>query len=388
MKNKITFVLLFAVSLLSVVSAYSDSNYIENYDLQINYDGALAGEVFTLQVSVINDDNSLRNFTLDFDDDSPFDFLTDEKWEFTLNSSQSISKNFRIEIDDDADSKKYDLDFNLDDGDDDWDDSFEIRVSTNDAEFVLGEISSTPSKIFPGEEDALLSVFLENEGDLVAENVVAEMILPRGFTPSSSYSNIVHLGDLDSGEVANLDFYFDVDKSVVDSSVANIILNYEVDGEEMEKELSVDIAIFAMPQFEIMNVQTLNEEITKGSTSKVKIQIENVGGEDASDVTLKVYERSDQPFVYEEKSYYIGSLIKGEIGEAVFEFSVDSDAEPISYFVDFQVRSVLGDSVFVDDLTTSFSVVEKQNNFNLIFLFTFFAVLIVAGVLIYLFRRS
>jgi len=350
--------------MISFASAYSDSVYIEDYDLSVEYDSAVAGDIFNLTISVVNDANSARNLTLKFYPDDPFDFITDKKWSFHLESGETATKKFRIKVDEDAEKKTYDLEFNLDDGEDDWDDSFDIKVLSGSAEFSLRGIVFSPSKIYPDSKDVKLEVTIRNKGDKNAEDLVAKIILPKGFTPSNSYSDIVYLGDFDAGESETLTFYFDVSNTLSEKKyMAEINLKYEVEGDDEESTFDLNIPVFGIPQFEITDVKVMSEEISQGSNAKIKLSVQNVGSEDAKDVSLKVYERSDRPFEFKEKSVYVGSLKSGEIGYAVFEFGVDSNAEPINYLLDFQVRSVDGDSVIVDDLTTSIKVSEK--NFNI-----------------------
>lgn len=375
--------------MISLASAYSDSVYIEDYDLSIEYDSAIADDIFTLTVSVANDASSARDLKLEFDPDDPFDFITDEEWDFHLESGESATKTFRIEVDEDAEKKTYDLDFNLDDGDDDWDDAFEIKVSSDSAEISLGEIVSSPSKIYPDSEDVELEVTIRNKGDKSAEDLIARITLPEGFTPSSAYSDVVYLGDLDAGESETLTFYFDTSNILAEKEyVAEINLEYEVDGNDEKSTLELNIPVFGIPQFEITNVNIV-EEISQGSDAKIKLTLQNVGSEDAEDVTLKVYERSDQPLEFSEKSVYVGSLKSGETGYAIFEFAVDNSAEPISYRLNFQVRSVDGDSVIVDDLTTSVNVSKKEFNLGGYFVYIILGVSLLLGVtLLFVFKRG
>ena len=378
---------MFALMVLSVVSAYSDDLYIEDYDLSVNYNSAIADDVFTLTLTITNDASSAKNFTFEFDDDKPFDFLTDESWSFYLESGNTTSKDFRVKVDDDAESKNYDLEFDLDDGSGDWDDSFDIKITSNSADISVGEIVSSPSRILPGADDVSFSVTIKNKGSFDAEDLVATLILPNGFEASSSYSNIFHAGDLNSGDSSTLTFYFDVEENVLESSVAEIELSYEADGNEETANIEIEIPVFPTPQFEIVAVENVGD-IFPGSTSKIKISIKNVGGEDAKDVTLKIYERSDQPFVFDEKSVYVGSLNSGETGEAVFEFQVDKNAEIISYILDFQTRCISGDSVVVGDLSTKIFVSEKEINIQNYLIYVFGALIIILGFLVFLSRRK
>ncbi|MCW8966734.1 MAG: hypothetical protein OQK82_08640 [Candidatus Pacearchaeota archaeon] len=388
--KKLLILVIVSFILCNFVSAYTDSVYVEDYDLSVQYDSVIADDIFSLVFTIFNDASSEKNLTIEFDEDNPFEFVSDDDWSVLVDANSNVSKTFRIEVDDDAESKTYDLEFNLDDGDDDWDDSFSIKVSSDKVEMSLGEIISSPKKIVPNLEEVSLEIALKNKGDKVAEDLVATLILPEGFEASSSYSNVAHIGDLEEGEVESIIFYFDTEKFLSGESYSTKIqLEYECDAESEVSYLELELPVFDIPQFEIIGINSIEGDIEIGKSEKLQISIKNIGGEDAKDVTLKVYERSDQPFSYNEKSVYVGSLDVGEIGYAVFEFDVDPDAEAINYFLDFQVRSVSGESVLVDDLTTFVSVKNKNVNYsNYLIYFVLLSVLSLAGLIVTYQRRK
>jgi hypothetical protein len=320
-------------------------------------------------------------------EDDPFQFKDSRRWEIeNLNSSQSISKNFVIYIDK-AESKKYFIDFNLKDDEYDWDEKFEIKVSTNSPEFSLGTISSSPSKMAPGQTNVALSITIKNTGDYNAEDVVAILDLPSGFTPSGSYSNEVHTGDINSGTTKTLVFYFDIDKEIKQQNYTSTLnLNYKNDGEDEKKELEIPLIIFSTPRFEITKVEELSN-LYPGSKSKIKIYLKNTG-KDAKDVTLRVYQRNDQPFEFTEKSVYVGSLKSNEIGYGIFEFTIDKNADPMKYYLNFQVRSIDGQDVIVDDVTSSINILKKEINVGMYLFYGIILLIVLIVLVVFLKKRK
>ncbi len=388
--NNVLTIMFATLMLLATVSAYSDSVYVEDYDLEISYDSATVDDIFTLTLKITNDASIAKNLTLDFKEDDPFEFITDDEITTLINSSETKTFNFRIEVDKDADSKSYDLEFNLDDGSDDWNDEFKLRIISDTVEITLGEIISAPKKIIPNSQEVKFDVTIKNSGDYTSENLIATLNLPEGFSPSSSYSDKVHLGDLASGISKTLTFYFDTDKTLSEASyTATLDLDYTSEGNDETKTLEIELPVFSIPQFEITNVKILTEGIYPGSTTKVRLAIQNIGGENSKDVSLKVYERSDQPFSFTEKSSYVGSLDVGETGYAIFDFEVDKDATPMSYILNYQVRSISGDSVLVDDVTSNINVTTKTLDMKL---YLFVGIVIITILLIvlsiYVIRRA
>jgi hypothetical protein len=365
--NKIFFIsiisLFILVNSLLSLSAYSKSLEIDNYLLEYNYDNPTAGNTFSLNVNLTNLKNSPVNLTLELDDSSPFDISGQKEWATNFSANEEKTNRFVIEVDDDAENKRYDLEFNLDDEQDDWDNYFLVRVVSDSAELNLGEITSIPKKITPGLNEVELKINIKNSGEYDAEDLIVKLELPEGFIASSSYSTIAHIGDLDSGDSKIVSFYFDVEEKLDNlEAQAVLILEYNTDGEEEIQKLDVNIPVFAIPQFEILSLEKLTGEIYPGTKSKIKIAIKNTAQEKANDVSLRVYERSDQPFEFVEKSSYIGSLNSNEVGYAVFEFETTNKAAPLKYVLDFQVRAVDGENVIVKDLSSSMEVKKKEFN--------------------------
>ena len=354
--------LVFSLFFINVASAesYSKTLYFDDYKVEYNYGDVINNDYFNLKVGITNEGDSTKNITLKIDEEGPFEFKDSKKWNVEIGANSTVSKTFTIHVED-AESKKYNLEFNLDDGNDDWDDRFEIRVESDSPELSLGEIISSPEKITPGDKDVELTVKIKNTGDVDAEDVVATLELPDGFSASGSYTTIVHAGDISAGETKNMTFYFDVDDNLEETDYsAELNLEYKNDGEDESDSFEIQIPVFSIPLFEITNTEILSD-IYPGLTSKIKVGIKNIG-KDAKDVTLRVYERSDQPFSFTEKSVYIGSLKSNEIGYGIFEFEVEKDADVMNYIVDFQVRSVDGEDVIVDDVTSSIKVSAREFN--------------------------
>lgn len=382
-----TLVFLFLVA-TSLVAATTDSLYIENYDIQASYSSAIADETFTLTLSVISDTSTTKTLTIDFDDDDPLNMITDQIWNFQIMPGETKTKSFRIEVDEDADSKTYSLDFSLDDQSDKWENEFEIKVVTDKVEFSLGEIISSPKKITPDSKEVELSIKLKNTGDYEAQNLVAELILPKGFTASSSFSDQVHIGDLEPGEAETLTFYFDVDDSLSKKDyIAQLKLKYDSDSDDETETIDINLPVFSIPQFQITSIEILSEGIFRGETSKIKIAIQNIGEETGKEITLKAYERNDQPFTFTEKSEYIGTLNQGEIGYAVFEFETKSDAETIEYLLNFQTRAISGTEVIVDDITTSIYVTKKETSITTYLIISILGLIIMITIAMLMLRR-
>ncbi len=359
-------VFLFGIILLNsvnVVSATSDFVNLGEYDIEYIYDEAVAGDRFTLTVTITNQDNENKeNVIFEFDEKDPFEFVGDDDWDIgNLDVGESVMKNFRIEIDKDTDSDDYEIEFELKDSKEDYDDIFEIEVISDQAELVIGDIQSDPKTILPDMEDIKLTIEIENSGDHDAKFVKAKLKLPQGFIPSSSYSDIDNLGTIKAGETKEAVFYIDTEKNLnSDLYSAEIELTYENSNDKRTENLEIDLPIQGIPQFSISGITTSPSKIMQGDSVILKINLENIGEKDGKDTSVKVFEKSDQPFEFKEKTNYVGTIEQDSMGTAVLKFNVEKSAIPTNYLLNIQIRTVYNGEVLISEETVSIRVYEYE----------------------------
>lgn len=346
-----------------VVSSKTESLSVGDYDLEFSYDNVKAGERFNLEVSLTNYDNvDKENVVFEIDFPKDLDDINGDRWEVVaISSGETLTHIFRVEVDSDADSGVEDIEFELRDSFDDYDDKFEIEVKGDKAELEIFDIKANPGNIVPGLNSVELKLFLENKGYVDLESVKTELILPEGFTKSESFSDKENLGVLKEGEIKEVSFVFDVSEEVVFRDyVAQLKVFYEESSEKDEVLLDVEIPINSAPQFEIFSVESERGEIIRGKKATVFVKVRNYGSEDAEQTSVKVFEKSDQPFDFVEKTSEVGLLESGEYGVAIFEFDVDKKAKATKYIVDLQIRSINKGDVLTFDKSISLDVSNPE----------------------------
>ncbi len=246
-----------------------------------------------------------------------------------------------------------------------------IEVEQKDIELALGSINSQPAKIVSDLEDAKLEIEIMNVGDADAKLATSKLMLPDGFSTSSSYSDIDNLGTIaeDGSSVAT--YYIDVDEDVDDGKYnATLRIRYKDDtgseSEYMEEMIGFDIPVMGKPKFEIKEAVTSPKRPMVGQKdAKLEFSIENTGSKKAESVSVRVLKKSDQPLSFAEKTDYIGTMDATTIGEAVLEFDVDEGAAAKQYLMEMEIRYIYEDTVYVDYSTVPVDVVpakERSNN--------------------------
>ncbi len=241
---------------------------------------------------------------------------------------------------------------------------YNIRVGKkNVSEFVLGTLTTSPTRLVSDTDEASLSFSLENIGDADAENVKVQLQLPDGFTPTYSYSDRYNIGTIAGGGSGTATFYVDIGEDVKGGSYdSNLMIDYK-DADDKDNEyktvvMPITIPVKNKPKFSIESVTTDPQVIRQGDSVNLKLILKNVGGEKAESVSIRAFKDSSQPFDFDEKSDFVGTLKPGEEGEAMLKLAVGKDASPKKYILDLEIRSIYASEVVVQEKQIT---VEVQN---------------------------
>ncbi len=282
---------------------------------------------------------------------------------------------FRLRVDEDAIDGKNTLKVEYRDRVDAvWSEvELSLEVESDRVDFEIADIDSVPLRLKPGDEDAKVTVEIQNIGDGDAECVKSRLTLPAGFDASDSYSDIANLGTVTADASSQAVFYIDVDESVQPGEhIATITIDYmDKDSDEYKEEtLDLRIPIKETPLFEIVSSEIAPGTLTVGDMVTLTMRIKNTGSEEAESVRVRVMLKSEQPFDFSNGNAfdYVGDLEVGEIGEAVLKFEVEDDAALKMYLLDTEIRCVEDEDIHLFDKKVSITVANvKQSNLVLIF---------------------
>ncbi len=274
--------------------------------------------------------------------------------ENALEGTNTLKVEYREAID--ADWSKKDLD---------------ILVESKRVDFAIANIDSIPKRLISDSDDAQLTATIQNIGEGKAEAVKAKLILPDGFEPSESYSDVSNIGTIESLGSGTATFYIDIDKYTPPGEhVAKLELSYLQ--EEAQKNvyrnetLDLLIPVKSTPLFDVVSSKTTPPELSTGSENvELKMAIENIGSKKGESVRVKVKEKTEQPFNFEDgASYdYIGDLDAGDIGEAILKFDIDEkDASVKTYILDIEIRCVEDENVRLFEESVPVTISTKKES--------------------------
>ncbi len=216
----------------------------------------------------------------------------------------------------------------------------------------VGDVTTDPADIRPGDENVKLGVSIENSGEAAAKDIEALLICnTTDFKPSWSGTERSYIGRLNSGASKEATFHIDVADGVASGTYKlPLRIRYkDTRGERYETMRTVKILVKPKPDFVVVSYYT--EPATMGADTKgvkLHVKVQNVGSEKAESVSVRVTGESEVPFDYDVKSDYIGNLKVGEAGEAILKFDVKKDAMSKEYPQGIEIRCS-GDRDLGDD---------------------------------------
>ena len=205
----------------------------------------------------------------------------------------------------------------------------------------IGDITTDPTDIRPGNEDVEIRAFIENSGEAAAKDIEAKLICDDKFKPSWSGTDRSYIGRLNSGEKGEAIFHIDIADNI-ESNTYSIPLQIrykDTKGGEYEVMREINILVEPKPEFEIVSYHTEPANISAGDNGvKLHVRIRNTGSEKAESVSVRSTGEAEVPFDFDVKSDYVGNLKPDEEWTAVLKFDVDTDALPKAYQQGIEIR--------------------------------------------------
>jgi hypothetical protein len=329
----------------------------------------VAGEYADVTVRFSNDntDGVKNDVSFGFEDskyfsliEGPRDFIS------KVYQGEYFTKTFRVFFSEDLEQGFIALPFfvNSDGLKQIFDLSVMISGSSVKPNFYIGSVKSTPNELLPDTDNNMLKVVLQNLGDREAQLVSAELVIESDLvTEGYAYSLTDSVSSIDGGTENKFEFSVDLDKEVRGVIPAKLVLNYRYEkaiGSEFEivsEELPLKIRVSSSPVLEIGSVELVDDFKIGSIDNRVRVEVKNVGDEDAKDVRVRLSPDISYPFVYNQLTEYVTSNIK--VGDSYFvEFKVEvlKRADARDYGVTVVIESLVGDSRYSNEGTVDLTV--------------------------------
>lgn len=399
--------LMFLMSIMIVVNTYATVNTISYSYLDVNLinqdpDPANPGGYVELRFKVEKLGNA------EFDDvefyleaEYPFSFdASDEPlkkvggWKGYSTGDNYYTLYYKLRVDENAIEDDYKLNLKTRyTSAGKWNNNqFIVRVGdSNDPNLQVGLIETQPLRLTADIDESELSVELMNIGKGDAENVIVDIVLPQGFTATYGYSYRSKLGTIENGDSKVAKFYIDTEEDLEAGVYSTeLIVKYieedDEDNEYTEKVIPFDIIVLDKPSFKILEYKIEPQNPMPGDDVVLQAVILN-SGKDSDSVSFRVLKDSSQPFNFDEKSDYVGTLDKDQRGDALLRFTIDDDANVKEYIMDVEMRGVYDNEVYVNSDTIKINLANK--GFSMKNLLTAIVVILgIVGLIFYFYTKN
>lgn len=245
----------------------------------------------------------------------------------------------------------------------------EMPVTKEGIIINVANIVTTPSEVRPGDNYIVLNTHLENSGRKDAKAIELQLKLPKGFNAPYANNNRVYTGSLTAGNEEALTLHFNVDENVTPGiyTFSGLLTYQDENDNRYEKEITFPMLVREKP---VIVVTKSEGSLKAGAKGELRMTVKNVGTEKAEAVDVRLIKESSQPFAFDARSDFVGTLAPGEEATAVFTLEANSGAAMKKHSFTALVRAK-GDSDKGDDNVYTFSreatilVNGKQPNYAL-----------------------
>jgi len=276
------------------------------------------------------------------------------KYDGIILPNQTIQLSFVLKANDRLENNVYPLKVSLaylsSPDDMEFSDERIIGIDVTGAEMiVISGVSTSPSRVLPGNSDVEVAFTVENIGSGEARYVLVKPMPSYPFKLSKTSDQIINVGTLKQGDSAKASFKVDIDKDARPGTyqIPVVVVYKDPSGEFKELNLSIPIIIEEKPNIVVERVEFKPEPV-QGKDVNIYVTVKNIGGEKAESVVIEGFVKPSQPFTLVKRTDYVGTLEPNQTGEGVITLTVDKDAIPKVYNVLIRIRAV-GDRDKGDD---------------------------------------
>jgi hypothetical protein len=364
---KKTTTLLLTLALFSGLAASQNSVSLEVDKVKVEPTPLKTSEYADVWVEVTNDGSTdAEGVELDYVDSYPFSADPGEKtsWEVgRLVPGEEHVRHIQVRVDKNAVQGTNQLKFRtISDTGVSVTQEIPVEVRSDNDILAVSEVDF-PENVAPGSENEM-SITLENLADGQLKNIEADLDLTDiPVAASESASRVVT--SVPSDESRSVSFSLDVDEAAENGVYkVPVDISYENEaGNEFSRETTIGVVVGGSPQLEA-GLNSVENELTPGSTSTVTVRLVNRGRGTADFVKMDV-EDSEDFKVLSPGSVYLGDMDPDDYQTADVRLHVSQDAENISLPVDISYRGVTGENVDTQNVYVPVYTSEQLQRYGL-----------------------
>lgn len=255
-----------------------------------------------------------------------------------------------------------------------------VNVPIWNGELHIQGVVTNPTKIYPDSDQVGIDVTIANSGQGTAKNVELQLVLQQPFSPSSSGSDHIFIGNIPPGQTTNANFIIDVAENATYGQYAVIL------GQTVQNQLvsigQVPIYIDEKVKFDIVNVTPTVLHVGD-SGDVISVVIRNSGSVEADSVRVELEVGN---FITGTLTDFLGTMLANETKTAFFTIDVDSSAVAGQYIYNLRFDWTQQNNALYDDYSDyiTFSIQPPAVPYALIIV----AIVVVGGVGGFMYMRK
>jgi len=218
-----------------------------------------------------------------------------------------------------------------------------VNVPIWNGELHIQGVVTNPTKIYPDSDEVGIDVTVANSGQGTAKNVELQLVLQPPFSPSSSGSDQIFIGNIPPGQTTNANFIIDVAENATYGQYA-VTLDQTVENQPVSIG-QVPIYVDEKVKFDIVNVTPTVLHVGD-SGDVISVVVRNSGSVEADSVRVELEVGN---FITGTLTDFLGTMLANETKTAFFTVDVDSSAVAGQYIYNLRFDWTQQNNALYDD---------------------------------------
>jgi hypothetical protein len=254
-----------------------------------------------------------------------------------------------------------------------------VNVPVWNGELHIQGVVTNPTKVYPDSNQVGMQVTIANSGQGTAKNVELHLILQQPFSPSSSGSDQIFIGNIPPGQTTDANFIIDVAENATYGQYA-VSLD-QVVGKQLLFIGQVPIYVEEKVKFDIVSVTPTVVHVGD-SGDVISVVVRNTGSVEADSVRVELEVGN---FITGTLTDFLGTMLANETKTAFFTIDVDSNAQAGQYIYNLRFDWTQQNNALYDDYSDNitFTIQPPAVPYGLIIA----AIVIIGGISGFMYMR-
>ena len=257
-----------------------------------------------------------------------------------------------------------------------------VNVPIWHGELHVQGVVTSPTKIYPDSKQVGVQVTIANSGQGTAKNVQLQLVLQPPFSPSSSGSDQIFVGDIPAGQITTANFIVDVAENATFGQYS--VTLGSVTGSQLIPVGEVPLYVNEKVRFGIISVTPSTVHVGD-SGDVISVVIRNPASVEADSVRVELLAGN---FFTGTLTDFLGTMLSNETKVAYFTVDVDSSAPPGQYTYSLRFDWTQDTVQLYDDYSSSITFTVQPQAVPVALIAVAIIVVVGGGGFLYMRRRK